>query len=146
MKKYGIGILTAALGAALYGLGICVFINPQRVLMGGATGLATVLELVVGLPLGLGLLLINLPLLILAYFFLGKRTALFSLEGTGLLSLALELFALLPPFRGDRLLSVLFGAALAGAGTGLLCGQGITTGGNDLLPKIRSNSDEILKS
>lgn len=133
MKKYGIAVFTVALGAALYGLGICVFINPQRVLMGGATGLATVLELLVGLPLGLGLLLINLPLLILAYFFLGKRTALFSMVGTVVLSVALELFALLPPFHGDRLLSVLSGAALAGAGTGLLCGQGITTGGSDLL-------------
>ena len=133
MKKYGTAVFTVLLGAGLYGLGICVFVNPQRVLMGGATGLATVFELIFGLPLGLGLLLINLPLLVLAYFFLGKRVALFSMLGTVLLSASLELFSFLPAFGGDRLLSVLFGAAMAGAGTGLLCGQGVTTGGSDLL-------------
>ncbi|MBQ8600085.1 MAG: YitT family protein [Clostridia bacterium] len=133
MKKYGSAVITVALGAALYGLGICVFINPQRVLMGGATGLATVLEIWFRLPLGLGLLLINLPLVLLAYFFLGKRTALFSMLGTVILSVSLEIFALMPPFQGDRLLSVLSGAALSGAGTGLLCGKGVTTGGSDLL-------------
>ena len=133
MKKYGISVLTVLLGAGLYGVGVTVFINPHRVLMGGATGLATILETVVGIPVGIGVALLNLPLLIVSFFWLSKRFSLLALAGTAILSLALELTALFPAFTGDRLLSTLCGAALTGAGLALLCGEGMVTGGSDLL-------------
>ena len=121
------------LGGALYGIGITVFINPHRVILGGATRLATIFSYLWSVPLGLALVLVNLPVLILSFLFLGKRFSLLALLGTALLSLSLELCAFLPPFQGDRLLSTLSGAALSGAGVALICGQGIVTGGTDLL-------------
>lgn len=124
---------TVILGGLLYGVGVTVFINPHQVLLGGATGLATLLELLIGLPIGLGLALINLPLLIMSFFLLGKRYALFAVGGTLVLSVFLQLTGQLPAFAGDRLLSTLCGAALSGAGVALLCGQGMVTGGSDLL-------------
>ena len=57
---------TLLLGAALYGVGVTVFINPQRVFLGGATGLATILNILLKIPMGLGLALVNLPLLIIS--------------------------------------------------------------------------------
>lgn len=133
MKKVGLSALTVFLGAGLYGVGITVFINPHRVLMGGATGLATLLQTLFGLPVGLGVALLNLPLLLASFFLLGKSFSLLAILGTGALSLALEFAAVLPPFGGDRLLSTLCGAALCGAGLALLCGVGMVTGGSDLL-------------
>ncbi|MBQ7935594.1 MAG: YitT family protein [Clostridia bacterium] len=133
MKKYGASALIILLGAALYGVGVTVFINPHRVLLGGATGLATVFELWTGIPVGIGMALVNLPLLICSFFLLSKRFSLMAVGGTLVLSLALEFSALLPAFTGDRLLSTLCGAALSGAGVALLCGEGMVTGGSDLL-------------
>ncbi len=126
-------LLTLAAGALLYGVGVTVFINPHRVLLGGATGLATLLQIWTGLPVGLGVALVNLPLLISAYFLLNKGFALLAVAGTALLSLGLEVTGLLPVFGGDRLLSTLCGAALSGAGVALMCGCGVVTGGSDLL-------------
>ncbi len=129
MRRIGIFLL----GGALYGVGITVFINPHRVLLGGATGLATIGAYLWALPVGLSLILVNLPLLILSFIFLGRKFSLMAVGGTLLLSLSLELCSFLPPFRGDRLLSTLCGGALSGAGVGLLVGQGMVTGGSDLL-------------
>ena len=120
------------LGGALFGLGTTVFINPHRVLLGGATGLATIISYLSGLPMGLSMFLVNLPVLILSFLILGKRFSLKALGGTALLSLSLELSSFLPSFSGDRLLSTLCGAALTGAGVALICGQGVVTGGSDL--------------
>ena len=133
MKKVLSSLLTVLFGALIYGLGVTVFINPHRVLLGGATGLATLMELWTGLPVGIGIALINLPLLIASFFVLGKRFALSAIGGTAVLSVALELTTLLPAFSGDRLLSTLCGAVLTGAGVALICGEGMVTGGSDLL-------------
>lgn len=133
MRKYLTMAGTLLLGAALYGVGVTVFINPQRVFLGGATGLATILNILLKIPMGLGLALVNLPLLIISFFFLGRRFSLLAVCGTLLLSISLELTGWIPAFEGDRLLSVLCGAALSGAGVALFCGQGMVTGGSDLL-------------
>ena len=133
MKKYAATLLTLLLGSLLYGAGVTVFINPHRVLLGGATGLATLLQQWTGLPVGWGVALVNLPLLVCAFFLLSKRFALLAVGGTALLTLGLEITSVLPAFTGDRLLSTLCGAALSGAGVALICGCGMVTGGSDLL-------------
>ncbi len=130
--KYAGSMVIIALGALLYGLGVTVFINPHRVLLGGATGLATIINVLTGLPLGLMVLAINLPLLIASFFILGKRFTLMSLGGTLLISIAMEATAWIPAFEGERILSTLCGAALSGAGAALMCGHGMTSGGSDL--------------
>lgn len=129
MRRIGIYLL----GGILYGVGITVFINPHRVLLGGATGLATIGNYLWDLPMGLSMVLVNLPVLTLSFLFLGRRFSLLALLGTLLLSVSLEVCSFLPAFEGDRLLSTLCGGALSGAGVGLLVGQGMVTGGSDLL-------------
>ncbi len=133
MKKTLLPLLTVLFGGLIYGVGVTVFINPHRVLLGGATGLATLMELWTGLPVGISMALINLPLLIASFFILGKRFTLLAMGGTAVLSAALELASVLPAFSGDRLLSTLCGAVLTGAGVALICGVGMVTGGSDLL-------------
>lgn len=130
--KYAGSLAVMTLGALLYGVGVTVFINPHRVLLGGATGLATIINVLTGLPLGLMVLAINLPLLVISFLMLGKRFTLMSLGGTLLISLAMEATAWIPAFEGDRILSTLCGAALSGGGAALMCGQGMTSGGSDL--------------
>ncbi len=129
-------LLLMMLGALIYGVGVTVFINPHRVLLGGATGAATILNVLTRLPIGIGVMLINAPILLLSFFILGKRLSLMSLGGTALLSAALELTARLPAFQGDRLLSTLCGAVLSGAGIALMCGEGMVSGGSDLIALI----------
>ncbi len=133
MRKYFATAGALLLGAALYGVGVTVFINPHKVLLGGATGLATILNVLFKVPLGLGLVLINLPLLVATYFLLRRHYAFAAIVGTLLLSVSLQFCSRIPPFQGDRLLSVLCGAALSGAGVAIICGQGFVTGGSDLL-------------
>lgn len=125
-----IGILV--LGSAVYAAAFCMFIAPQGLLLGGATGLATFLYGLCGLPVGVGVLLCNLPLLIWGTIEKGWRLLARTGVGVVLSSLFLELGRWLPPLSLPTGEAAVFGGALAGVGLGLLYLRGYTTGGSDL--------------
>jgi uncharacterized membrane-anchored protein YitT (DUF2179 family) len=54
-------------GSALMAVGLKVFSAPNRIAPGGVIGIATILNYVTGLRLGMLVLMMNIPLLIMAY-------------------------------------------------------------------------------
>jgi len=125
---------TAALlfGAAVYAVGFTAFLLPNTVLLGGATGFATVLRLLFGLPVGVMTVLLNLPLLLIAYAMLGRGAVLRSVLGVLALSLFLDLLAWLPPMTEERLIAAVLGGAMTGVGSAIQLSHGFTSGGSDL--------------
>ena len=63
------------LGSLIYGIGTYVFVVPANIAPGGATGVALMVNYVTGLPVGILTLLLNVPLLALAWFYLSKKFA-----------------------------------------------------------------------
>lgn len=124
-------------GGAVYALSVNCFSAPNDIAPGGATGLATLLHALIGWPIGLLILLINLPLLIVAFFRIGRRFALRTTAVTLLVSLIIDVSEpFLPTFRGERILAALFGGLLAGVGLGLVLLRGATTGGSELAARL----------
>lgn len=121
-------------GAALYGVGLHVFVTPAEIAPGGAVGLALLGSYLWGTPVGLGSLLLNVPLLLLAWFFLSRRFAALTALASAVCSLILDgvISPLLGVYGGDRLLASLYGGALVGAGMGLILRRGMSTGGTDI--------------
>ncbi len=128
------------IGAALLAINIDLFLVPNKIVSGGATGIATILHIQFGLPTGIVVLLINIPLFIVGIRYAGgTRFAIRTVYATVLMSVLTDAFvpwiATIPPIT-QPLLFTLYGGLLDGIGMGLVFrGQG-TTGGTDVVARV----------
>lgn len=125
-------ILVLLLGALIYAVGYRFFIEPCRLVLGGATGVATILHYLFFLPVGLGFLFVNLPLLLLGWRLHGWRSVLHSAFGILASSLALEAFSSVSSSPMPLLLGAIFGGTVSAVGISMLLWYGFTTGGTEL--------------
>lgn len=122
---------------ALIAAGVSVFLAPNRIVSGGVTGVATVLYQLFSVPVGLSTFLLNVPLILLGFYRLGRQFLLRTLRIVVLCSLMTDLAALfLPAYQSEIILTAVFGGALMGAGLGLVFQRGASTGGADILIKL----------
>lgn len=136
-KRTALDGLFYVMGSVLYALSVNIFTAPNQIAPGGVTGVATLLNFLWGAPIGTMILLVNLPLLIAAWFRLGKVFTVRTLIVTVLSSVIIDATApFLPVFRGDKMLVALFGGVLAGAGLGLIYMRGATTGGTEVVARL----------
>ena len=118
-------------GAASYPL----FLVPNDIAPGGVTGLATILNYLFNLPIGVMSIVMNVPLFILGYKSMGKRFAFRSLIAMFLFSGCIDILQF-EPMTVDPLLASLYGGIVLGVGVGLIMRGGATTGGSDMLARI----------
>ena len=122
------------LGALMLALANDLFLIPNEVFSGGATGLALLISSFVPLPVGVLVLLINVPLVLAGVVWLGGwRFLIRTAYAVAVYSLLLD--ALVPfvrPVTADPLLYTLYGGLLGGAGVGLVFRMRGTTGGDDI--------------
>lgn len=136
-KKAAIDLLYFSAGGALYALSVDMFTAPNGILLGGFTGIGTILNYLFSVPIGTAVFLLNVPLFLIAFYKFGFRFIVKTVLATFLMSLLMDVFALfVPVYTGDKLLSALFGGILGGAGLGLVFLRGATTGGTDILSKL----------
>ena len=131
--RLALDILATIFGSLMVAAGLVVFTIPNNIAPGGVSGLATALAHISPVPVSLWSLLLNAPLLICAWWAMGKRSLLLTLLSTVLLSAFIELLSFLPVYTNDKLISSVFGGVIMGLGIGLLFLRGISTGGTDLL-------------
>ncbi len=124
-------IVGCILGGAAYPL----FLTPGSIAPGGLTGLAMVINYLFHWPVGTVTLILNMPLFIFGWKFMGKRFILRTLIATLLFSLLIDLLPL-KPLTDDPLLSAIFGGVLLGIGLGLILRGEATTGGTDMLARM----------
>lgn len=124
-------ILGAVIGGAAYPL----FMTPNRIAPGGITGIATILNHVLGSPVGTVSLILNIPLFLISFRAMGKVFVFRSLVATFLFSLAIDILPL-KPMTDDPLLGSLYGGVMLGAGLGLIMRGGATTGGSDMVARM----------
>ena len=135
-RKLGQTYLQIIIGTIIMAIGIDAFLLPNQLSSGGFSGIATIAYYLLNLPMGLTILVLNIPTFILAYFRLGKAFLFRSILGTLALSGFIDLFENISFSTDDRFLGCIFGGILIGIGTSLvLRGQG-STGGSDLIANI----------
>ena len=139
-RRTGFDYAQLTIGAALLALNIALLLVPNKIVSGGATGIATILYYVLGTQVGTMVLIINIPLFIVGVKWGGgMRFAVRTIYATVVMSVLADLFAVwlrqVPPIT-DPLLFVLYGGLLDGIGMGLVFrGQG-TTGGTDVVARL----------
>jgi uncharacterized membrane-anchored protein YitT (DUF2179 family) len=130
-------LLFNILGCGLTAVGSVVFNAPNNIAPGGASGVAIMVNYATGTPISVTTLCINLPLLALAWFFLGRKLTLKTMFSVLVFSAELELAArFLPVYRGDVLLAALYGGVFTGVGLALVFMRSSTTGGSDIASRL----------
>jgi uncharacterized membrane-anchored protein YitT (DUF2179 family) len=138
--KTGREYLVVLLGALVQAFAMRLFLVPGQLVSGGISGAAQIINHFVSIPIGLMVLVGNIPLLVLGWRFLGgPRFALRTAVAVGAFSLFTDLLVFVIPAQGmtqDNVLNALFGGVLLGVGLGLVYRGGGTSGGSDILGRI----------
>ena len=137
LRRAAADVVYIAAGSGCFGLSVSLFSAPNDIAPGGVTGLATLANHLWGVPIGALTVAVNIPLILLAWWRLGRSFAARTLLGLALSSLVMDTIAeLAPPFSGDRLLAAVFGGVLTGVGLGLILSRGATTGGAEIVARL----------
>lgn len=117
--------------------GMHMFVYPSSFAPAGVDGIATMLQELTKVNAGIYTIILNIPLLILAWLLLKKRyviyTIVFTLITSGLLIVLGEVEFWQYVTETDRLIAALFSGILLGVRTGLMIKIGASTGGADII-------------
>ncbi len=132
------------LGILSAGLGLKGFLLSSRFIDGGVTGVSMLVSDVLGWPLAVLILVINLPFIALGYRQIGGKFALKSALAIGGLSLCLTVIKY-PDVTPDKLLTAIFGGFFIGAGIGLAMRGGAVLDGTEIAALLISKNSHLLK-
>jgi len=142
--------LLIILAALIQALSLRLFFVPAQLASGGVSGISQLINHFTGWPIGLMILIGNIPLFALGWRFLGGRS--FAMR-TGIAILTYSIFtdlllrtplfapdgagtALINDLQGDIFLNSLYGAIISGIGYGLVYRARGSSGGSDILARI----------
>ena len=127
-----------ALGALIYAFAIEGFLIPSRIIDGGVTGVSMILNTITSKPLGMYILLINIPFIMLAIQKLGKKFVFSTFFSIIVFASGVTIFSSL--FHGhcviedlELFLAAIFGGLILGAGVGLIIRNGASVDGTEIL-------------
>lgn len=123
-------------GAVLYATSVNTFTAPNDIAPGGLTGVSTMLHYLFSLPIGVMILVLNIPLFIWGAIENGKNFLTKTIVATVFISVLIDV---MEPFsfkyEGDTLLASVFGGLLSGLGLAFIFFRGGTTGGTDIVAR-----------
>ena len=144
LVRESINTLLIVLGILSAGMGLKGFLLSSRFIDGGVTGISMLLSDVLGLPLSLLILIINLPFIAVGYRQIGKTFAVKSTLAIAGLSLCLAVVSY-PDVTPDKLLTAVFGGFFIGAGIGLAIRGGAVLDGTEIAALLVSKSSHLLR-
>lgn len=130
-----------ALASLSYSLSLSVFLVPNKIVGGGVSGAASLINILTGLPTGVFIIALNIPILIGGYKIMGARFTLRCLITTatlgGITTLTSYLYRLIDvTVTTNKILAAVYGGILQGVGIGLFIKYEMSSGGTELLGRI----------
>ena len=132
IKEY----IIVALACVVMAFNTSYFFIGNKLAQGGVSGLSLIIHYLSNIDMSYLYFALNIPLIILAYIFLGKNFLLKTLFATFVLSVFLKIFASFSEPLEDILLAAIFGGAINGIAIGIVFYAGGSTGGIDIIAKI----------
>lgn len=122
-------------GVILSGIALNYFLLPNHIFDGGVTGIFLLIQGSVHLDQALTIILLNLPFIVLSYFTVSQRFALWTFLSVALLGICLFFLRQLHVnlMSDDKLLMAVFGGVLLGIGIGLVMRAGAALDGIEVL-------------
>lgn len=138
MKTFLKDLFFLTLGSLIYAFAIEGFLVPSRIIDGGVTGVSMILNTVSNIPLGILILVINIPFIVLAFQKLGKRFVISTFYSILVFSAGVTLFNHI--LHGhcvienlELFLVSIFGGLILGSGVGLVIRNGASLDGTEIL-------------
>lgn len=136
------------LAVLIYGLGFSAFILPEKVVIGGVTGVGTIVYFLTGnvYLIGITQYAINLSLLAVAWRVVGRTFVYKTIYGATAVSLVVTLIPPLfdgPLIPGQPFMSVCIGSVLSGLALGIVFIHNGSTGGTDIVAAIVAKKTNV---
>ncbi|MGB0868334.1 MAG: YitT family protein [Flavobacteriales bacterium] len=145
-KREALNVLFILLGSIVVTLGIVGFLTPNKIAMGGTSGLSIILYYLLEWPMGILLLGLNLPILLLTIKHVGRRFIIKSVLAMVLLSVFIDVFnevLEVQAFSENLMLSTIYGGLMTGVGLGLIFKGEASAGGGTLIARVVSNKTDL---
>lgn len=137
-KNFYVDILVIIIGSFISSLWVNLFLSNAKLLSGGVTGIALILQYLWEVPSGITVFLLNIPLFFVSYKYLNKRFTIYT--AIGMLSFSTALMITKPLSTlvqvDDMLLYCIYGGVLSGIGSGLIFYRNGSTGGTDIITMV----------
>lgn len=126
------------LGCMISASSINLFLVPSHLLSGGLAGISIIFYYLAGLPIGMQMLVYNIPILLASFLTLGKSYTLDMLFGTVLFSICVDLMHFLNAYApvNDTMLAAIYGGVFNGIGYGIIFRMHGSSGGTDIVAAI----------
>ena len=126
------------LGCLISSSSINLFLLPNHLLSGGLTGIGMVVYFMTGLPVGMQILVYNVPLFAAALKMLGREYVGGVIFGTVMFSVCLDATHFLNEYAPvpDPMLAAIFGGVFNGVGYGIIFRSNGSSGGLDIVAAI----------
>lgn len=139
IKLHFVNFIVIAIGTAIYGFGFVEFNMANHLAEGGVSGISLMFHFLFHFDPSYTNIILNIPLLIVGYKFLGRRTFFYTIWGILSLSIWMFVFQRIPlslNIHHDLLVAALLAGVFAGVGIGIVFRFGGTTGGADIVAKL----------
>ena len=130
--EYGQDFLSMFFGVLMAGFALKYFLVPNQFFDGGITGISLLLHETYHLNLAIVIVLLNLPLIAISMYSVGRRFALRTLLSVCMLGTCLWLLPSVA-LTADKLLIAIFGGVFLGIGIGLVMRAGAALDGIEVL-------------
>ena len=134
-EEFYVRNLIVIIGSIIIGAAFNLFLIPHQILSGGISGIAILLGIITPVNTGILNFLLNLPLLILGIYKLGKKFIGYTILSVITLSVSL-FFIPVTAISTEPILSSLYGGVISGVGIGMVFRASGSTGGFDIVAML----------
>ncbi len=126
------------IGASSLALGVVLFLIPNQIVSGGTPGISILINHFSGIPAGILMFLINIPLVLMSIKFISKefavRTVFSVVVSSSVVDISREYFQV-APWTNDPILASLFGGITIGIGLGFIIAGNASAGGPSIVAR-----------
>ncbi len=138
-------ISSISIGSLFLAMGVVFFLYPSKIITGGTPGLGLLAHYLTDVPIGVAMLLINIPLLLIGKKYLTTGFALRSIYSMVITSLSVDLLVYLVDFPQIKslLLATLYGGVCVGIGVGLVLKSNASAGGTTIIARVIASKTQL---
>lgn len=141
MKKSIKEFLLITLGMTMVAAGLYFFLMPANLAIGGANGLAIIINhWIPSISIGILMIIINIVLFLIGFLIIGTGFGIKTVYAGIGTSVIVSIFEKTMPISGnitdDIILQLIFGVFVSAVGMGIVFNQNASTGGTDIIAKI----------
>ena len=127
-----------ASGSLISGIAINTFLIPHHLFSGGVSGVAMILYFLFDWPIGLQIIVLNIPIFYAAYRLLDRDYVICGVFGMLIFSVATDATRFLSTINlvDDTLLAAIYGGVITGIGSGMIFRVSGSAGGTDTIATI----------